>query len=515
MNGSTFAMILIMGSTTVLAVDEHPPPIRVGVLHSLTGSMAANELPLVDAISMAVDEINNRGGVLHGRRLEIVKEDGAAAFAAKAEKLIVEDKVACIFGCWTSASRQAVRKVVEKHNSLLWYPVPYEGRESSPNVYYVGATPNQQIIPAVEWCRREFGAQLYLVGSDHQASRVANETIRQRLGDYGEIPVGEEYMALDSDNVDEIVTRIVESRPHIILNSIVGSSNRVFFESLSAAVSDADAIPVLSFSVAEQELLEISGELADGHYCSRTYFQSLDTVANERFVREFKRRFGEGRVTDDRIEAAYTQVYLFARAIELAESTEVNAIRSAARGLIFPAPGGLIRIDPRNQHTWKSGHIGKIKPDGQLTIVWSSEEPLPPRPYLPATFLNIAHRFGSLMFTSISTMMDLEAAQLRSNEADSLLQQMANVRAFLSEARTDFRSAATVIHFNNRQAFEDSWQAFERRLAILLERTEELTEPQKATLEQFKMARDAFADNAAAMFKVIYSDSKASSEVLP
>ena len=282
---------------------------------------------------MAIDEVNQRGGVL-GRQLEPVIEDGESdwpTFARKAERLIVEDKVASVFGCWTSASRQSVQPVFEKHNNLLWYPVQYEGQESSPNIIYTGATPNQQITPAVDWCRREFGTRMFLVGSDYIFPRMANEIIKLRLASFGATPVGEEYRAFGSSDFDEIVAKIKQSKPDVVLNTINGDSNLAFFKALHAANIDHRQIPVMSFSIAEDELRYIGVELTVGHYCGRNYFQSIDTPANRRFVNAFRKRYGADRVTDDAIEAAYFQVHLFAKAVEKARSTDVDAIRRAAR----------------------------------------------------------------------------------------------------------------------------------------------------------------------------------------
>ncbi len=196
---------------TLLGADG--PPITVGVLHSMSGTMAISERSLVDAIMMAIDEINDKGGVLQ-RPLVPVIEDGESdwpTFARKAEKLIVEDKVVSVFGCWTSASRKAVLPVFEKHDHLLWYPVQYEGNESSRNVIYTGAAPNQQITPAVNWCLKEFGKRMFLVGSDYVFPRTANEIIKHRLGSYGTKPVGEEYRRLASQDFDEIVAKIKQA----------------------------------------------------------------------------------------------------------------------------------------------------------------------------------------------------------------------------------------------------------------------------------------------------------------
>jgi len=521
MNRSPFVVIVILFLMSPAAAIEQPPPppqpIRVGVLHSLTGPMAISERSLVDAISMAISEVNARGGVL-GRPLEAVTEDGESdgpTFALKAEKLIVEDKVDCIFGCWTSASRQAVLPVVEKYNNLLWYPVQYEGQETSPNIIYTGATPNQQILPALEWCRREFGSRIFLAGSDYVFPRTANEIIRQRLADYGVIPLGEEYQPLDSLNFDDVVAKIVMSKPDVVLSTINGVSNRAFFKSLRQAGIDQKKIPVVSFSIAEHEILDIGVELTAGNYCSWTYFQSIDTPANRRFVRKFKERFGEERVTDDPVEAAYTQVHLYAKSVQTAGSTDIDFVRQAVKGLIFSAPGGLIRIDPGNQHTWKVAHVGKIKPDGQFTIVWSSEDPLPPRPFLPATFLNRAEEPGADMFSSISRIIELEAAESAVENRKSLLLEMANVRGYMAEACMRFRKAGSVIQPANWSHFEQGWEEFDRHLAALAERRDELTDAQRELFKEFNLARIAYDNNAKAMFSAIYPDAKASSGVTP
>lgn len=510
------SVILLQVFTPVSFGEDQPlPPIRVGVLHSLSGTMASSEKSLVDAIEMAIDEVNQRGGIL-GRQLEAVIEDGASdwpTFARKAEKLIVEDNVVSVFGCWTSASRKAVLPVFEKHNHLLWYPVQYEGQESSPNIIYTGAAPNQQITPAVEWCRREFGTRMFLVGSDYIFPRTANEIIKLRLASFGAIPVGEEYRPLGDHDFDEIVAKIKESQPDVVLNTINGDSNRSFFEALNAAGIDHRQIPVMSFSVAEDELRHIGIELTAGNYCSWNYFQSIDTPANRRFVREFRKRYGADRVTDDPIEAAYFQVHLFAKAVEQGGSADVAAIRRAARGLIFAAPGGLVRIDPRNQHTWKVSRIGRIQRNGQFKIVWSSEDPLPPHPFLPEIFLATEGKQGKIMFTSISTMIDLENSEPADRQRKQLLAAMADVRGYLGNARTEFRSAVLVSQPQNRVVFEQAWSELERRWDILSDRSDLLTDKQRVLFERFSEARKTYVLNTESMFSALYQETHRSSEV--
>jgi urea transport system substrate-binding protein len=520
-----FSMLRNLATLTLLAMaaqfswaEERPTePIRVGILHSLSGTMAISERSLVDAIEMAIDEINQRGGVL-GRSIEAVIEDGAsdpAIFARKAEKLIVKDQVVSVFGCWTSASRQSVLPVFEKHNHLLWYPVQYEGQESSSNVIYTGAAPNQQIIPAIDWCRREFGTRMFLVGSDYVFPRTANELIKLRLAEFSATPVGEEYQPLGSADFDAIVAKIRETKPDVVLNTINGGSNREFFRALKDAGIGHQQIPVMSFSIAEDELRYIGVDLTVGHYCSWNYFQSVDTPANRRFVRRFRDRYGSDRVTDDPIEAAYFQVHLFAQAVKAAESTNVDAIRQAALGLVFAAPGGLVRIDPRNQHTWKVSRIGRIQADGQFKIVWSSEDPLPPRPYMPETFLSEANRQGETMFTSISAMIDLEKTEAANEERKQLLAEMADVRGYLGNVRTKFQGAASKIRPSGRAEFERAWSEFERRWTELSAAKIAFNDVQREHFLLFVEAREAFAVNANSMFAALYSNGHTASEVNP
>ena len=375
--------VQIAGTAFVSAI-ETPEPIKVGILHSLSGTMAISERSLVDAAELAIDEINRNGGVL-GRNIEPIIEDGASdwdIFTQKAEKLIVEDRVSSVFGCWTSASRKAVLPVFERHHNLLWYPVQYEGLESSPWVIYTGAAPNQQIIPAVDWCLDHLGKRVFLIGSDYIFPRTANDIVKERLQEKGGMVIGEEYLPLGDKNFENIVQKVKDAKPDFIFNTVNGDSNVGLFLALDMADIGPKDIPVMSVSIAEDELRSIGTGMTAGHYCAWNYFQSVDTPENHHFVDAFKEATSTSRVTDDPIEAAYFQVHLFAKAVAKAGSTDPRAIRDAAKGLVLSAPGGLVRIDPTNQHTWKTAHIGKIKKNGQFEIVWSSEKPIEPDPFL-------------------------------------------------------------------------------------------------------------------------------------
>lgn len=358
-------------------------PIPIGVLHSLTGSMATSEAPVVDGTLLAVEEINRARGVL-GRPIRPVVVDGrsdADTFAREAERLITQERVVTIFGCWTSASRKTVKPVFERHDHLLVYPVQYEGLEDSPNIVYTGAAPNQQLVPAVKWSIDNLGRRFFLVGSDYVFPRTANAIMRDQITAMGGRVVGEEYVLLGSHEVAHVVEKIRAARPQVILNSINGDTNVAFFRALRAAgITPAD-IPTMSFSFAEQELRRLPAPDMAGDYATLNYFQSVDSEKNRHFVESFRRKYGADRVTSDAIEAGYFGVFLWAQAVEDAGTPEVGAIRKAIRRQSFDSPGGMVYVEPENLHTWKIVRIGRIRQDGQFDVVWSSEKPIRPVPY--------------------------------------------------------------------------------------------------------------------------------------
>lgn len=368
----------------VLARPSPAEPIKVGVLHSETGTMAINETAVRDATLMAIAEINAQGGVL-GRRIEPLVADGESnpkIFAAEAERLITREKVSVIFGCWTSASRKTVLPIIEERNHLLFYPVQYEGLEQSPNIVYTGAAPNQQILPAVNWCFQQLNARkFFLVGSDYIFPRAANAIIEAQVNAMQAEVVGQEYILLGSDKVDEAVRKIVQARPDVILNTINGDSNVAFFAALRrAGITSAD-IPTMSFSLAESELNSMDTKGIAGDYAAWNYFQSVDREENREFVQRFKDRYGPHRVTDDPIEAAYFGVYLWSQAVEDAGTDDVSSVRRHLANQSYPAPQGIVSIDANNGHTWKTVRIGRVRSDGQFDVVWSSGRPLRPVPF--------------------------------------------------------------------------------------------------------------------------------------
>jgi two-component system NtrC family sensor kinase len=358
--------------------------VRVGILHSLSGTMAISEASLKDAALMAIAEINQTGGVL-GRQIQPVIEDGASdpiTFSLKAKKLLEQDKVATIFGGFSSATRKAIIPVLEEFNALMWYAVEYEGLEQAPQIFYTGLCPNQQVGPAVDWLLKNQGKNFYLLGSDYVFPRAANKIIKAQLKRKGGTLAGEEYVQLGTTEFSEVLARIKETKPDLVFNTLNGDSNLAFYQQYKEAGISAEEIPIMALSVAEEELRRIGGNIAAGHYASWSYFQSIDTAKNQTFVTNFQAHYGSDRVTSDSIEAAYTQVYLWKQAAEKAGSFDVELVREAAYGQTFEAPRGQICIEKNNHAIWKPCRIGKILPNGQFQIVFTSEDTIKPQPWL-------------------------------------------------------------------------------------------------------------------------------------
>jgi urea transport system substrate-binding protein len=272
--------------------------------------------------------------------------------------------------------------VFESNNGLLFYPVQYEGLESSPNIFYTGATTNQQIVPAVEYLLTEGKTRFYLLGSDYVFPRTSNLIIKQQLAGSGLEPVGEEYTPLGHTEYSTVISKIREANPDVVFNTLNGDSNVAFFKQLKDAGISAVDLPTLSVSVAEEEITGIGADNMLGHLVAWNYFQTTDTPENAKFVQDFKAKYGEARVTDDPIEAGYFGVYLWAKAVEKAGSTEVALVKEASKDLQFQAPGGLVTIHPENQHVSKTVRIGEVRSDGQIDEVWNSGQPVVPDPYL-------------------------------------------------------------------------------------------------------------------------------------
>jgi urea transport system substrate-binding protein len=363
--------------------DREKPAIKIGVLHSLTGTMATSEIPLVDALRLAVEETNLSGGV-NGQQIEMVIEDcrsDAAYCAQQAEKLIAQDKVEALFGCWTSACRKAVKTVVEKHHHLLFYPLQYEGLEESPDIIYTGAAPNQQVIPMALWALRYQGKRFYMVGSDYIFPRTANLIVKDLLIAQGGRLLGERYLPLGASDMTAVAKEIAAQRPDFVLNTLNGDSNLHFFRALQAAGITADKTPVFSTSITEAGLAAMGADLATGHYAAWNYFQSLDSAENKTFVERFKRRFGKDRVLDNPMVSSYVGVKLWVEAASSQDSTELTLIKTVLAQQTLIAPQGIVAVDHNTQHLWQSVYVGRARADGQFEIVWQSPQSVRPTPF--------------------------------------------------------------------------------------------------------------------------------------
>ncbi len=387
----TLAPLVFAGCADLIPSSERNA-VKVGLLHSQTGQSAMSEMSLRDIELMAIEEINAGGGIL-GTQIEPVAEDGGSratsVFPKKAKKLLSENKVAVVFGGGTTASRKAILPVFEESNGLLFYPAPYEGNESSKNIVYTGSTPNQQILPAIDWLLSVAGGsrkQIYLIGSDSVSSRTTNLIVKKYLQDKSMPVAGETYIPFRQQNWG-ILQDIEKAAPDAILSTINGESNESLYHLLAAVENTADQIPVIAMSVGEDELRHLSSSRIKGLYSSRSYFQSVDTTANKEFIGRFQQEHGYDRVTDDSIEAAYSSVYLWKAAVEKSGSFDVDKVREAFRsGITFDGPSGELKIDPKTQHTFKRFRLGRVGKKQQFDIVHQSAENIAPDPYPQSVF---------------------------------------------------------------------------------------------------------------------------------
>jgi urea transport system substrate-binding protein len=357
--------------------------VAVGVLHSLTGTMAISEITVKNAEMLAIEEINAAGGVL-GKTITAVVEDGASdpsTFAQKASKLIESDGVATVFGGWTSASRKAMLPVFERTGNLLWYPVQFEGNECSANIMYTGAQPNQQALPAFEWAVDRGFEEFFLVGSDYVYPRTANLILKKHIEKAGLEVVGESYVPLGGTDFSGVISRIQQAKPAIIINTLNGDSNVAFFKQMQAAGLSPKTIPVMSFSIGEQEAQAMGSELVEGSYAAWNYFQSLPSEANTQFIAAYRAKFGADAAITDPMVHAYLGVYAWKAAVEASESFEPADVRKAAVALgAFDTPMGPVRFAP-NQSLVQKAYIGKLRANGQFDIIGDSGGEIQPEPY--------------------------------------------------------------------------------------------------------------------------------------
>ena len=383
-------LLMVILPTTVFAKET----IKVGILHSLSGTMAISETSLKDVALMAIEEINTNGGLL-GKQLEPVVVDPASnwpLFAEKAGELLQKQKVAVTFGCWTSVSRKSVLPVFEEHNGLLFYPVQYEGEESSYNVFYTGAAPNQQAIPAVEYLMSEDGGgakRFVLLGTDYVYPRTTNKILNHFLKSKGVSPkdIMESYTPFGHSDYQTIVAKIKKfaaGTPTAVISTINGDSNVPFYKELGNQGVTAEDIPVVAFSVGEEELRGIDTKPLVGHLAAWNYFMSVDTKENKAFIKKWnayvkknKLPGGSKRVTNDPMEATYIGIKMWAQAVKQAGTTNVDAVRQAIGGQTVQSPSGFeITMDAKNHHLHKPVVIGEITENGQFEVVWQTDGPI-------------------------------------------------------------------------------------------------------------------------------------------
>lgn len=372
------------GSSVASCVDTSGDSVKIGFLNSLSGTMAISENTVHDALVLGAEQINASGGVL-GRKLEVVSEDGASeptVFAEKATKLIGSDCVAAVFGGWTSASRKAMLPVFEGANSLLFYPVQYEGLEASQNIFYTGATTNQQIIPALDYLKQQGVTSLFLVGSDYVFPRTANKEIIAYAKANGIEVKGEEYAPLGHTEFATIVNKVKAAGAGAVFNTLNGDSNVAFFKEYRNAGLTPAAMPVMSVSIAEEEVGGIGLDNVVGQLTAWNYYQTIDSPTNSAFVQAFKAKYGQGRVTSDPMEAAYTSLFLWKAMVEKAQSFTTDDVNKAADGVSYEAPEGTVTVNGENHHIAKTTLIGKVAPDGLIYTEWSSGAPVEPDPFL-------------------------------------------------------------------------------------------------------------------------------------
>ena len=375
------AVVSAAGSSALMRPAAAQDTVKLGILHSLTGTIAIAEASIVDAEKLAIDEINAGGGVM-GKKIEPVIEDGASdwpTFAEKTKKLLQRDKVAAIIGCYTSASRKAVLPALHQSHGLLYYPTYYEGQEIDKSVIYTSQEATQSVIAAIEWMAKQKGKKFFLVGSDYIYPRTCNKIARPTIARVGGSVLGEEYAPLGHTEFSSIINKIKSAKPDWIYSTVVGGSNVAFYKQLKASGLDGEKQNLLSTVVSENEIDGIGKENAVGYYACMGYFQSLKNPQNEKFVKAIKAKYGADRVVGDPMECGYNAVYLWKMAVEKAKSFDVDKVIAASSGLTFEAPEGEIRVHATNHHVAKKVRMGRARADGQFDIVYESQmiEPNP------------------------------------------------------------------------------------------------------------------------------------------
>jgi branched-chain amino acid transport system substrate-binding protein len=359
---------------------------RVGVLFSRSGLMAITESEHFFGTALAIEEINNSGGIL-GREVEVVAYDPGSnpeTYRKLADRLLTEDGASVIFGCSTSAERKAVLPAIERRNGLLWYPSLYEGFEYSPNVIYSGACPNQNSFPLAEYIVRKYGPRVYLIGSDYIYPRESNRIMRDLVESYAGQVAGEQYVAMEASDAELMrsLDMIRIRAPDVVFSTIVGRTAQRFYRLYAEKGFDPARLPIASLTMAEGELREIGPEFCVGHLTAASYFGSLPSESNRRFKSAFARACGSDRPVSMWSAGAYAQVKLFAKALARAGSLDTQRLVDAALGLSLDAPEGPVQIDADNNHMWLTPRIGRVRRDGKFDVVWEGKGPIKPDPYL-------------------------------------------------------------------------------------------------------------------------------------
>jgi urea ABC transporter urea binding protein len=374
-----------------IARAQEGATIKVGILHSLSGTIAIIEQSLHNAELMAIEEINAKGGVL-GKKIEPIVEDPQSmvqVFAQKAKKLILEDKVVAVLGCYTSASRQSVLPVFEEQNSLLIYPTLYEAQECSKNCFYTGAVPNQQLDDFVPWIIKNIGPKFYLIGSNYIYPKETNREVKALLKQHGGQTVAEEYAPLGHTEFSTNINKIAAQKPDVVFSDLVGDSIVAFYKQMRQFGITAKDIPICTPITTEQEIRAMGAENALGHYTSFNYFQSVDTPENKEFVSRYKSKYGKDQVTNAVMEAAYFSAYFLAQAIAKVGTTDTDAlIFEGLPGQEFQAPQGKVKIDEKNHHTWLWARIGRANAEGQFDVVDTSKTWIRPDPWVDLLYPN-------------------------------------------------------------------------------------------------------------------------------
>ncbi|MCH7733303.1 MAG: transporter substrate-binding protein, partial [Candidatus Marinimicrobia bacterium] len=443
--------------------------IRIGILHSLSGTMASSERPLIDAALFSIDEINKKGGIL-GKQLLGIVEDACSdpeIFRLKAEKLLEQNDVHVLSGCWTSSSRKAVQEVIQEKNVFLLYPVQYEGLEENPNILYSGSCLNQQISPAIDWCLSQGHKNFYLVGSDYVFPKTANALIKSLILDHGANILGEDYLPLGATDFKDVTKSIKSALPDFVINTINGDSNAGFFAHYNKSGNE---FPVMSFSISENDLENLGIQSAP-HYLCGSYFHNFDNEVNQRFIRDF-RKYNNNPIVSDPMVMTYSQIRLWSQAVEEAGSLDIEDIQAHIHGQKLNSPAGLLEV-MHNNHILKSTFIGKQTSDRKFEVIWKSDKRIKPKPWLGMEDVELPS--GKLVLDALSQYPNLI----------HLNTELKNTKRELEKTEKELRIESGIL---------------EERVA---KRTQELQESRAKYIDLYDHAPDMFASVDAKTAKIL------------